>query len=130
MDCTASRRRPAGKGRENRVKTPEKLQLILEALDELKAQDINVIEVTEQTVLTDYLVICSGTSATHLRALMDRVKERLGECGCKGVRFEGYQAARWILLDYGDVVVHAFDPAEREFYDLEAIWQKSQSAVA
>ena len=110
--------------------TGAKLQLVLETLDEVKAVDINVIEVGDRTHLMDYVVVCSGTSSVHMRAISDRVKERLKQEGFKGVRTEGYEASRWILLDYGDIVLNVFDPQERAFYDLEAIWQKARQAVA
>lgn len=108
----------------------EKLQIVLEALDETKAIDINVVEVGDQTHLMDYLVICSGSSTVHLRAIADRARESLKRHEFRNVRCEGYQAARWILMDYGDVVVNVFDPEERTFYNLEAIWEKVRPAAA
>ena len=91
----------------------EKVRIVQEAMDELKAVDINVIHVTEKTQLTDYMVVCSGTSNIHIRAVADRVLERLKDAGAQGVRSEGYSEARWIMMDFGDVVVHVFYPEDR-----------------
>lgn len=102
----------------------EKVEVIREALDELKALDINVMQVTEKTHLTDYMVVCSGTSNIHIRAIADRVLDRLKEHDIKGVRREGYSEARWILMDFGDVIVHVFDPEDRKFYRLEDFWDR------
>src|SRR5262245_65686300 len=73
--------------------------------------------------MMDYLVISTGNSNIHIRALADGVLETMKEHGYKGVRAEGYNEARWVLLDYGDVVLHIFAEDDREFYRLEAFWQ-------
>lgn len=103
-----------------------KVALVREAMDELKAIDINVIPVSDKTHLTDYLVVCSGTSNIHIRAIADNVIEKMKEAGFSGIRREGYQEARWILMDYGDVVAHVFDPEDRAFYGLERFWQRER----
>jgi ribosome-associated protein len=105
------------------VEQNEKLDLILTALDEKKAVDVVTMDVTRQTQMTDYLVICTGTSNIHIRALADGVVESMKEHGYKGVRAEGYSDARWVLLDYGDVVLHIFTEDDREFYRLEEFWK-------
>jgi ribosome-associated protein len=107
-----------------------KVEIIRDAMDELKAQDINVLEVSERTQMTDYLVVCSGTSNIHIRAIADRILERLKEHDIKGIRREGYNEARWILMDFGDVVAHVFDPEDRQFYALEEFWQREKSLAA
>lgn len=78
---------------------------------------------SELIYLTDYFVVCTGRSGRQVRTIADHVEEKLGETGlvCRGR--EGRAAARWVLLDYGDVVVHVFTPEEREFYRLETIWK-------
>lgn len=101
----------------------EKLALILEALEGKKAVDVVVLDVSGQTQMMDYLVICTGTSNIHIRALTDGVIEAMKEHGYKGVRAEGYTDARWVLLDYGDVVLHVFAEDDREFYRLEEFWK-------
>jgi len=70
----------------------------------------------------DFLVICTGTSNVHIRSLADGVIETMKEHGYKGIRAEGYNEARWVLLDYGDVVLHIFAEDDREFYRLEEFW--------
>jgi ribosome-associated protein len=104
----------------------EKLAVIREAMEELKGVDIQVLEVAGKTHLTDYLIVCSGTSNIHIRAISDRVVERMKERGTRGVRRQGYQEARWVLLDFGDVVAHVFDPEDRTFYALEEFWEREQ----
>ena len=101
----------------------EKLNLILEALDEKKAVDVVTLDVSGQTQMMDLLVICTGTSNIHIRSLADGVMERMKENGYKGVRAEGYNEARWVLLDYGEVVLHIFAEDDREFYRLEEFWK-------
>jgi len=104
------------------VEENEKLTLIMEALDDKRAQDVVTLDVGGQTQMMDLLVICTGTSNVHIRALADGVIESMKEHGYKGVRAEGYSDARWILLDYGDVVLHIFAEDDREFYRLEEFW--------
>ena len=112
------------------MEAEEKVRIIQEAMDELKAQDINVLSVTEKTQMTDYMVVCSGTSNIHIRAIADRIVERLKEHDIKGVRREGYQEARWILMDFGDVIAHVFDPEDRTFYALENFWERERPLTA
>jgi len=99
------------------------LDLIVEALDEKKAVDVLTMDVSSQTQMMDCLVVCTGTSNIHIRALADGVLEVMKQHGIKGVRAEGYNEARWVLLDYGDVVLHIFSPDDREFYRLEEFWR-------
>jgi ribosome-associated protein len=105
------------------VEENEKLELILDALDEKKALDVVTLDVSRQTQMMDYLVICTGTSNIHIRSLADGVIEKMKERGYKGVRAEGYNEARWVLLDYGEVVLHIFAEDDREFYRLEEFWK-------
>ena len=112
------------------MESEQKVEVIREAMDELKALDINVLPVSEKTQMTDYMVICSGTSNIHIRAIADRILERLKEHEIRGIRREGYNEARWILMDFGDVVAHVFDPEDREFYGLEKFWQREQPLAA
>ena len=72
--------------------------------------------------MADYFVICSGTSTTHIKALADEVDVKMGEMGYPCLHKEGYNSARWILLDYADVVVHLFHEEDRKFYNLERLW--------
>jgi ribosome-associated protein len=103
----------------------EKLDLILTAIEDKKALDTVTLGVSRQTQMMDVLVICTGTSNIHIRALADGVLETMKEHGYKGVRAEGYNEARWVLLDYGDVVLHIFTQDDREFYRLEEFWKNA-----
>ena len=100
----------------------ERLEIASEALLSLKAVAPVVLDMRELTIITDYFLIGHGTSSVHIRALADRVMERLEARGVRGRRAEGYAESSWILLDYGDVVVHIFGEEEREFYALERLW--------
>jgi ribosome-associated protein len=115
---------------ETGLTSEEKVEIIRDAMDELKAQDIKVLDVSGKTQMTDYMVVCSGTSNIHIRAVADRVLERLKDHEIKGVRREGYSEARWILMDFGDVVAHVFDPEDRQFYALEEFWERNPTLVA
>jgi ribosome-associated protein len=108
------------------VELNERLDLVLTALDEKKAVDVVTLDVSPLTQMTDYLVICTGTSNVPIRALADGVIETMKEHGYKGVRAEGYNDARWVLLDYGDVVLHIFTEDDREFYRLEQFWKGAE----
>ncbi len=100
-------------------------QLALEAAHaaaDKKAKDIVVLDIQNLTPMADYFVICSATSSTQIEAVARAVRDRLGDLGkpCKGT--EGLAEAKWVLLDFGDLVVHVFRPEEREFYHLERLW--------
>ncbi len=99
---------------------------VAQALDGKKAQDIKVLKVYDLTVLADYFVIASGTSATQVGALADEVEYKLQTQGIRPSRVEGASTRSWILLDYGGVVVHVFYPEARDFYDLERLWADAQ----
>ncbi len=101
----------------------EAAKLALEALDEKKAEDVRVIDISTVSVLGDFFIIASGTNRSQIQALADNVQDKLGRAGyiCKQV--EGYQTANWVLLDFGDVIVHIFDTKNRLLYDLERIWR-------
>jgi ribosome-associated protein len=104
-----------------RLSAEEKLKLAAEAALDLRAVDLVALDMRELTVITDYFLICHGTSNVHLRAIADRMQERFEEQRLRP-RTEGYREAQWILLDYGDLVVHIFSEEAREFYSLERLW--------
>ena len=97
--------------------------LAVEALEEKKGEDIKVIDITEISILADYFIIANGMNKNQVQALVDNVEESLGRAGYECRQVEGYQSANWILLDYGDIIVHIFDSENRLFYDLERIWR-------
>jgi len=98
------------------------LQTTLQALDDMKAVDVRVIDVREQTSITDIMVIASGTSTRHVKAVADRVEEAAKAIGVRPLGVEGQQGAEWILIDLVDVVVHVMLPEVRAFYALEKLW--------
>lgn len=97
------------------------------ALSEKKAQDIVILNVSEQTVVCSYFVIASGRSVTQVRALGDAVEERLAKSDIVPVRTEGLREGRWGVLDYGDVVVHVFNEESRLYYYLERLWDSGRN---
>jgi len=98
-------------------------RLAIKALEDKKAEDIRVIDISEESVIADYFVIAGGTNKAQIQALCDNVQEKLGRAGYPEKQTEGYKTANWILLDYGDVIVHIFDKENRLLYDLERIWR-------
>lgn len=101
-----------------------KAELAKKALDDKLAEDIEVLDVAEQTSLAEYFVIASCPSTTQVRACADEVEEQLEEAGEELLHSEGYRGGEWILLDYGDVVVHVMYAETRNFYDIERLWSE------
>lgn len=95
----------------------------IEALEDKKAEDIKVIDISEISVLADYFIIASGSNKSQIQAMIDNVEEKLGRLGYEKKQVEGYDTANWILMDYKDVIIHVFDKENRLFYDLERIWR-------
>lgn len=103
-------------------KTKEFAVLAVEALEDKKAEDIAIIDISEVSVIADYFIIAGGNNKSQIQALSDAVDEKLGRAGLPLKQIEGYNNANWILLDFGDIIVHIFDKENRLFYDLERIW--------
>ena len=107
--------------------TPEQIAAIAaHALEEKKAKDVKILKTAEQTVLADYFVICSGSTAPHIKALVDEVDKELSEAGEPPVRREGLRSDIWVLMDFGSVIVHVFTDEARKFYNLERLWSDSE----
>lgn len=87
-----------------------------------KAEDVTAIDIAGVSVLADYFLICSGTSSTQVKALAEELEDKLAQLGVTPRRTEGAQTASWIILDYGDVVMHIFHRETRQFYNLERLW--------
>lgn len=100
------------------------LEKIVNILDSKKAIDIKQIDIKEKTTIADYFVIASGTSSTHVKSLADNIEEELKKEKIYPNKIEGYDSAAWILMDYGEVIVHIFTGQERENYSLEDLWEK------
>ncbi len=98
-------------------------KMAVEALEDRKGEDVHVIDISEISTLADYFVIASGTNINQVQALADNVQEVLGRAGFDTKNVEGYESGKWILLDFGDIIVHVFDNENRLFYDLERIWR-------
>lgn len=98
-------------------------QIACKAIDDKKGQDIKVIDIHNVSVIADYFVIASGTNSNQVQAIVDNVEEQLGRDGFEAKQIEGNRNSSWILMDYGDVIVHVFDEENRLFYDLERIWR-------
>ena len=96
--------------------------LVIDALDDVKAQDIIRLDVRKMTTVTDYLVVASGTSNRHVQALVENVAEKATEAGHKPIGVEGEEGGEWVLLDLQDALVHVMLPKVREFYNLEKLW--------
>lgn len=101
----------------------EMVKLALAALADKKGEDVRVIDIRDVSVLADYFIIASGSNANQVQAMTDNVEEYLGKAGYACRQVEGYSTANWILMDYGDVIVHVFSREDRLFYDLERIWR-------
>lgn len=103
--------------------TPEQVaSLAAQAAEDKKARDVIILDIHDISVICDYFVICSGFSSTQVKAIAENVEEKLEEMGISKLRIEGYKDGRWILLDYGSIVVHIFQESDREFYNLEHLW--------
>ena len=107
----------------DKMHSSELAKLAIAALEDKKAEDVRVIDIEEVSVLADYFIIATGNNRTQVQAMADEVEMRLGKAGAAPRQIEGYQAANWILLDFGDVIIHIFDAQNRLFYDLERIWK-------
>jgi ribosome-associated protein len=94
-----------------------------------KASDVILLDIREVSTFADYFVICSGTNRRQIQAIADAIDEQLGELGAKALHREGIAEAGWILLDFGDVIVHIFGPKEREYYRLESLWNEAKTVV-
>ena len=102
-------------------------QLVCRALDEKKGRDIKVIDIHDVSVIADYFVSASGSNQNQVQAMVDNVEEQLGRAGFEPKQVEGVRNSSWILMDYGDVIVHVFDEENRLFYDLERIWRDGKT---
>ena len=106
------------------------VQLVIAALEDLKAQDILTIDVRGKTSITDFMVIASGASSRQVKALADNVLEKAKEQGVRPIGSEGLEGGEWALIDLSNVVVHVMQAATRQFYDLERLWQGAEQSRA
>ena len=112
------------------AETTEELKaIVLAALEDAKANDVRQLDVRRLTDITDWMVVASGTSTRHVLALADHVRTQVKAQGLSPIGTEGESGSDWVLLDYGDVVVHLMLPDTRGFYDLEGLWDDRLSSV-
>lgn len=104
----------------------ERVRRALNAAAEKKALDLTILDLRSIASFTDFFVIATGTNRRQVQAISDEVVEQLKRAGTRAARVEGYQTAEWILIDYGDFIVHVFDERARRFYDLERLWREAK----
>ena len=128
-DLTTALRPEAARSRAPRLATARRdlaaaaaLKVVLNSLDDSKAEDLAPIDITGKSALADHMVVASGRSQRHVTAIADRLVAYLKEAGGKDIRVEGLTGGDWVLIDAGDVIVHVFRPEVRAFYNLEKLW--------
>jgi ribosome-associated protein len=109
---------------------PAPLQAAVEAIEDLKANRVVILDLRGLTDATDYFIIASGTSDAHVRGIADSVMEKMNRRGMRTHHVEGLNAGRWVLLDYVDFVIHLFHPETRSFYQLERLWGDAPELLA
>lgn len=109
------------------TESKEMTKLAIKALEDKKAEDIRIIDISTVSVLADYFIIANGTNRSQIQAMTDNVEEALGKAGYQVKQIEGYDTANWILMDFGDIIVHVFDKDNRLFYNLERIWRDGKA---
>ncbi|MBE5895076.1 MAG: ribosome silencing factor [Lachnospiraceae bacterium] len=98
-------------------------KIAVAAMEEKKAEEIRIIDIAEVSSIGDYFIIANGNNPSQVHAIADFVEEKLGKAGLSPKQIEGYQNANWVLMDYGDIIIHVFDKDNRLFYNLERIWK-------
>lgn len=109
------------------METKEIAQKIAAAANDKKAKDILLLNMEGLSPVTDFYVVCSAGNSTLVKAIADNIEDKMAEAGVHPTHKEGYADARWVLLDYGDVVAHVFLEEERDFYNLEQLWADAPS---
>lgn len=99
------------------------LKILLQSLEDIQAIDVTVIDVSAQTTITDFMIICTGRSSRHVKAIAEQVMEHMKAAGLPAIGNSGLADGEWALVDFGDFVVHVMQPDSRAFYNLEDLWQ-------
>lgn len=102
------------------------LKKLLASLEDIHAIDVTVIDVGSQTTVTDFMIICSGRSSRHVKAIAEQVLENMKAAGLPALSTNGFETGDWALVDFGDFVLHVMQPASRSFYNLEGLWQGTE----
>ena len=113
----------------SRPDADETLKIVLDRLDEMKAEDTITIDLRGKSSIADYMIVATGRANRHVGAIAENVVKALGEVGMKGVHVEGLPNCDWVLIDTGDIIVHVFRPEVRTFYSLEKMWAPVRSAT-
>ncbi|SFG31737.1 ribosome-associated protein [Lachnospiraceae bacterium C7] len=108
------------------METLDIVKKIATVLDEKKAIDVKVLDIMKVSTIADYFVLASGSNSNQLQAMVDIVEDEMVKCDVHSKRVEGDSSSSWILMDFGDVVVHLFSDEDREFYDLDRIWSDGE----
>ena len=111
------------------LESNELARKVVDIASDRKAEDIVMLDISKVSIIADYFVICSGTSDRQVRAIAREIDEQLGKAGVNPISVEGMNDAKWVLMDYGSVLVHVFDPATRAFYQLEQLWAGAQPVL-
>jgi ribosome-associated protein len=112
------------------IRIPRELQIVLESVQEKKAEDVVILDMRKLTSFTDFFLICTGESEPQIKAISKNVQEKLAELGWKPGHLEGRSDTGWVLLDYSDFVVHIFSPEKRGYYELERLWADAPRMTA
>lgn len=110
------------------MNTPKLQEIVVSALEDIKARDIEIIDTTKLTALFDRIVVASADSGRQTRALSRNVQDKVKEAGGQVVSVEGEETGEWVLVDLGDIVVHIMQPAVRSYYNLEELWMNHATA--
>ena len=110
----------------NGIMANDVLSTATTALLDKKAFDVKAIDISKVSVITDVFMMASGNNRNQIQAISDEVTEKLERMGCELKHKEGYDSANWILLDFGDIIIHIFDKESRDFYDIERIWRDGE----
>jgi ribosome-associated protein len=125
---TAARKKPATVSK-TRPDADETLKIVLDRLDDMKAEDTVTIDLRGKSSIADYMIVTTGRANRHVGAIAENVVKELGDAGMKGVHVEGLPNCDWVLIDTGDVIVHVFRPEVRSFYSLEKMWAPVRSTT-
>ena len=104
----------------------KKLEIIIDACEDKQGFDIKAINIGKNSSIADYFLIVSGNSSTQVQSIADGVDEKMSKAGYEDIGKEGYRSGRWILLDFSDIIVHVFHKEERDYYNLERLWNEEQ----
>ena len=124
----SARKKPATVSK-SRPDAEETLKIVLDRLDDMKAEDTVTIDLRGKSSIADTMIVTTGRANRHVGAIAENVVKALGEAGMKGVHVEGLPNCDWVLIDTGDVIVHVFRPEVRSFYSLEKMWAPARSST-